>query len=110
MDSGLNPAFLDLVKKDFNSRSDPKEYDLWAGIIYDEVSLRKELVFDDSGKLIGFVNLGSIQNSIDDLEQSLSSEEQSTKTPEEATYMFVFMVESFFRLEDASGIFAYHYH
>ena len=68
MDSGLNPAFLDLVKKDFNLRSDPKEY-VWVGIIPLEVSLRKALIFDDSGKLIGFVNLGSAQNSIDHLEQ-----------------------------------------
>ena len=33
---------------------------MWVGVIHDEVSLRKDLVFDDSGKLIGFVNLGSV--------------------------------------------------
>ena len=96
IDSGLDPDFLDLVKKDFSTRSDPKDYDVWVGIIHDEVSLRKDLVFDDSGKLIGFVNLGSVQNNIDDLEQSLSSQEMSSITPEEATHMFVFMVVSLF--------------
>ena len=33
-------------------------------IIQDEVSLGKDLVFDDSGKLIGFVDLGLVQNSV----------------------------------------------
>lgn len=94
--SGLDSGFLDLVKKDFNNRSDPKDSDVWVGIIHDEVSLRKDLVFDDSGKLIGFVDLGSVQNSIDDLEQCLSAEQNSPITPEEATHMFVFMVVSLF--------------
>ena len=66
------------------------------GIIHDEVSLRKDLVFDDSGKLIGFVNLGSVQNSMDDLEQCLSAKQTSPTTPEEATHMFVFMAVSLF--------------
>ena len=61
VDSGFDSDFLDLVKKDFINRSNPKDYDAWMGIIHDEVSLRKDLVFDDSGKLIGFVNLGSVQ-------------------------------------------------
>ncbi|KAL9977581.1 hypothetical protein ACROYT_G015000 [Oculina patagonica] len=60
----LNPSFLDLVKKDFVQRSDPKECDCWLGLIRDEVSIRKELVFDDTGKLIGFIDLGDTQNSL----------------------------------------------
>lgn len=96
VDSGFDSGFLDLVKKDFNERSDPRDYDVWVGIIHDEVSLRKDLVFDDTGKLIGFVNLGSVQNCIDDLEQCLSSTDISSITPEEATHMFVFMVVSLF--------------
>lgn len=32
------------------------DYDVWVAIIHNEVSLRKDLAFDDSGKLIGFVN------------------------------------------------------
>ena len=96
VDSGLDSGFLDLVKKDFNNRSDPEDSDVWVGIIHDEVSLRKDLVFDDSGKLIGFVDLGSVQNSIDDLEQCLSAGQNSPITPEEVTRMFVFMVVSLF--------------
>ena len=96
VDSEFDSEFLDLAKKDFINRSNPKDYDVWAGIIHDEVSLRKDLVFDDSGKLIGFVNLGSVQNSMDDLEQCLSAKQTSQTTPEEATHMFVFMAVSLF--------------
>jgi len=92
----LTHLFLDLIKKYFIQRSDPNEYDLWVVIIHDEVSVRKDLVFDDSGKLIGFIDLRSTQNSIDDLEKSLSSKESSSITPDEATHMFVFMVVSLF--------------
>ena len=54
-------------------------------------------MFDDTGKLlIGFINLGSVQNCIDDLEQCLSSTDISSIKPEEATHMFVFMVVSLF--------------
>lgn len=34
MDLGWNLSFLDLVKKDFNVRSDPKEYDVWLGNLF----------------------------------------------------------------------------
>ena len=92
---GFDPSFLDLVKKDYLERSDPKDSDSWLGLIHDEVSIRKDLVFDDTGKLIGFVDLGSTQNNIDELERSLSSQGSST-IPEEATHMFVFMAVSLF--------------
>ena len=92
VDAGFDPEFLDSIKRDFNERSNPKDYDVWVGVIHDEVSLRKDLFFDDEGKLIGFVNLGSVQNSIDDLEQCLSS----SIIPEQATHMFVFMAISLF--------------
>lgn len=90
MDSGLDSGFLDLVKKDFNSRSDPKDSDVWVGIIHDEVSLRKDLVFDVSGKLIGFFDLGSVQNSIDDLEQRLSAE-QNSRLPQKKLHICLFL-------------------
>ena len=96
VDSGFDSEFLDSVKRDFNERSNPKDYDVWVGVIHDEVSLRKDLVFDDSGKLIGFVNLGSVQNSIDDLEQCLSSTDNTSITLEQATHMFAFMAVSLF--------------
>ena len=44
----------------------------------------------------GFVNLGSVQNSMDDLEKCLSAKQNSSTTPDEATHMFVFMAVSLF--------------
>jgi len=77
------------------------------GIIHDEVSLRKDLVFDDSGKLIGFVNLGSVQNSMDDLEQRLSAKQNSPTTPDETTHVCFYGCKPIFRLENASCFFPY---
>ena len=88
--------FLDSIKRDFNERSNPKDYDVWVGVIHDEVSLPKDLIFDDSGKLIGFDNLATVQNSIDDLGQCLSSTNNTSITPEQATHMFIFMAVSLF--------------
>ena len=93
---GFESAYLDQVKRDFLQRSNPKDIDFWVGIVHDEVSIRKDLVFDDSGKLIGFVDLGNTQNSIDELEKSLSSKVSPSLAPEEATHMFVFMALSLF--------------
>ena len=95
-DVGFDSNFLDVVKKDFLTRNNPKESDAWVGIIHDEVSLRQDLVFDDAGRLVGFVDLGSTQNCIDRLEYSLSSEDGSSFLPDEATHMLVFIVVSLF--------------
>ena len=35
VDSGFDSGFLDLVKEDFSKRSDPRDYDVWVGIIHD---------------------------------------------------------------------------
>lgn len=83
------------MKKDFLERSDPKDSDSWLGLVHDEVSVREDLVFDDTGKLIAFVDLGAMQNQIDELKGSLSSE-GSSSIPEEATHIFIFMAGSLF--------------
>jgi hypothetical protein len=93
---GIDPNYLDLVKNDFLSRNNGKDCDGWVGILHDEVSLRQELVFDDTGKLVGFVDLGSTQNSIDRLEYSLSNDGGSSFSPGEATHMCAFMIISLF--------------
>ena len=101
---GLNSSYLDNVKKDFNLRSDPNEYDKWVGIIHDEVSLRQELVFDDAGKLIGFVDLGSVQNAIDELEVTLSSKENSIVPPrKQLTCLFSWLL-AFFQISKCLSV------
>ena len=107
---GFDPSFLDLVKKDFLERSDLKDTDSWMGEIYDEFYIRKDLVFDDVVKLIGFVDKGSTENRIDELEKSLSSEVSSTVAEE---CMFVVMgVSLFVNLEKLMPVafFSYHHH
>ena len=77
----------------------PKIVDDWLGIVHDEVSLRQELVFDDMGKLVGFVDLGSTQNSIDCLEYSLSNEGDTSFSPDEVTHVCFHDDQSFFEIE-----------
>ena len=49
-------------------------------------------MFDDSGELIGFVNLQSVQNSREDLEQCLYSEENFSINPQEAyPYVYIYI-------------------
>ena len=48
------------------------------------------------GKLVGFVDLGSTQNSVDRLKYSLSNEGDTSFSPDEATHMCVFMIISLF--------------
>ena len=62
-------------------------------VLYMNFLLGKILFFYDTGKLIGFVDLGSTQNRIDEPVKTLSSEVSSTVS-EEATHMFVFTAVS----------------
>lgn len=62
-------------------------------ILIDEMHIKEDLVFDKhSGKLIGFANLGEVNNHLIDLEQSIASQ----TTPKLAKTMLVFMVRGLF--------------
>ncbi len=75
-------------------------------ILLDEMHIREELVFDKhTGKLIGFVDLGSVNNHLSQFEQLLSTEDdcgndgKSDDTDNEiplAKSMMVFMVRGIF--------------
>lgn len=39
VDVGFDLEFLDLIKRDFSERFNLKDYDVWVGVIYDEVLL-----------------------------------------------------------------------
>lgn len=68
-------------------------------ILIDEMHIREDLVFDKhSGKLIGFTNLGDINNHLIDFEQSIISQpaSKSPKVPKLAKTMLVFMVRGLF--------------
>lgn len=64
-------------------------------LLLDEMHIRQDLVFDKhSGEMIGFCNLGEVNNQLLDFEQSLSGSEPSS--PALAKTMMVFMVRGLF--------------
>lgn len=63
-------------------------------LVLDEMKISEDLVFDKSGcKLLGFVNLGSVNEQLQALEQNADS--TSTKTGL-ATHMLTLMIRGIF--------------
>ena len=63
--------------------------DKYVSLLIDEMHIHEDLVSEKhSGELIGFTNLGDINNHLADLEQSISS----LLSPKFAKTMLVFMV------------------
>ncbi len=61
---------------------DSPSYHSLVGILIDEMHIREDLVYDKhTGQLIGFVNLGSINNHLAQFEQSLSQDDAESNTP-----------------------------
>ena len=60
-------------------------------VIFDEVKVKEGLVFNKhSGQIIGFVDIGDINNEIEKLEETIN------KPPELAKSMLVFMIRELF--------------
>ena len=95
VDAGFHLEQFDRVKTDAIRRG-LKPYEMWINLVHDEVSIRDDLVFDDAGRLVGVVDMGSVQNAIDDLEALLSNGYTKERPPDKATHMFVFMAVSLF--------------
>ena len=71
------------------------ERDKCVMLLIDEMHIRQDLVFDKhTGELIGYANLGDINNHLIDFEQSLAS--TSPEPPKFAKTMLVFMVRGLF--------------
>ena len=71
------------------------EHEKYVCLIGDEMHIKKDLVFDKfSGELIGFINLGEINQHLLELENHLLS--YSDYTPSLATTVFMFMVRGLF--------------
>ena len=71
-----------------------EEFQKCVTLIMDEMYIKEELVFNkNSGNLIGFVNLGEINNLLLEFEHSLESDNVA---PSLAKTMFVFMVRGLF--------------
>jgi hypothetical protein len=78
-------------------KSNPKYHSLIA-ILIDEMTIKEDLVYDKhTGRLVGFINLGHINNHLLRFEQSLTKEEEpNDPDPVLAKSMIVFMVKGLF--------------
>lgn len=69
-------------------------YHSLVAILMDEMHIREDLVYDKyTGRLIGFVDIGSINNHLAQFEQSLSEDDAA---PPLAKTMVVLMVKGLF--------------
>lgn len=66
------------------------EYQNLVCLVFDEMKIKEDLVYDKhSGQLIGFMNIGDVNNQLLQLEQQCKHE---TPLPKLATHMLTFMV------------------
>lgn len=90
--TGFSSEVDDMLIQASSVKSCP-ERNKFVILLIDEMHIRQDLVFDKhSGKLIGYANLGDINNHLVDFEQSFSSQ----TTPKFAKTMLVFMVRGLF--------------
>ena len=77
------------------------DFQRYVCLVFDEVRIKENLVYDKhSLQVIGFVNLGDVNNQLLNFEQEQISDGQSVPLPTIAKHMFVFMVRGIFsRLE-----------
>ena len=74
-----------------------KEWEKFVCLLLDEMHIREDLVYSKStGKLVGFCNLGEINNLLLSFEKSLEAEIDSISYPPLAKSMLVFMVRGLF--------------
>lgn len=93
------PGFPKEVDEQFLSAarfSSSPEWHALVGLILDEMHVREDLVYDKhSGRLIGFVDLGDVNNQLLAFEESIEQENNSN-SPVLANSMFTFMVKGLF--------------
>ena len=89
------PGFIDKVDQHLMSQtniSSLPEFQKYVCLVFDEVKIKEDLVYDkNTAEIIGFTNLGDINNQLLELERS----ETGSQCPL-ATNMLVFMVRGLF--------------
>ena len=75
-----------------------EEKDRFVVLVWDEMKVREDLIFDKNNcRLVGFTNLGEVNNKLDEVSRLCSSESpESTSRPELASHMLLFMVWGMF--------------
>lgn len=87
------PSDTDKQLKDEAKIDSIPEYQKYICLAFDEVHIKEDLVYDkNSSQIIGFVNLGNVNNQLLEFEHSQTGESQ----PRVATHMLVFMVRGLF--------------
>ena len=90
MSSGFQPSTFEqlLVKARYKEL---KEWQKFIVPLHDEVKIKNDLVYcKHTGELIGFANLGEINNSLVEFEKQFENE--MSTMPDIASHMLVFMV------------------
>lgn len=91
---GFSSEVDDMLMKAAHITACP-ERDMCVNLLLDEMHIRQDVVFDKhSGHIIGFANLGEINNHLIDFEQSVVNSE--IVSPKFAKTMMVFMVRGLF--------------
>ena len=89
--SGFQPSSFErlLVDIRYHQLADWQKY---VVLLHDEIKIKSDLVYcKHTGQLIGFANLGEVNNALVDFEKQLEDEYTNGK-PDIASYMLVFMV------------------
>lgn len=95
--TGLSIPVINKFKEDMClSSSSPSQRKVT--ILMDEMKVKSGLVFNKaSNRLVGFVNLGEVNNDLEILRKNLSEERNSPKSAELAESMLVMMVRPIFK-------------
>ena len=91
MTSGFQPSSFErlLVEAKYD---DLEEWQKFVVLLHDEIKIKSDLVYcKHTGELIGFANLGDVNNSLVDFEKQCQNEIANC-TPDIATYILAFMV------------------
>jgi uncharacterized membrane-anchored protein YhcB (DUF1043 family) len=90
MSSGFQPSTFEQLLVEA-SYKELKDWQKFIVLLHDEVKIQNDLVYcKHTGELIGFANLGEINNSLVEFEKQCQDE--MSRTPDIASYMLVFMV------------------
>lgn len=90
VDAGVSQSLIERMKKDLGFDGSSTAVRM-IGVIMDEMKIKSGLVFErNMGKLVGFVDLGSVNSELEALERSMNDD--SSEVPELASNMFVLMV------------------
>ena len=74
------------------------DFQKYVCLLMDEVRIKEDLVYDKhSSQIIGFINLGDVNNQLLRFQQLQTSDADSSLPPPVAKHMLVFMVRGLFQ-------------